>query len=286
MAQVVLDAYNPPTTAADEAGADLIVWPEAAFPRYFKKGSIVLAGHGLSSPMYKGHLLLGVDVYDTRTRKGENAAYLVTPDLRVMYQYTKHHLVPFGEYILFNLDEYLPIKNLVPGTFQPGTEVDPVAVPLRSKPGSNARVGITICFDAIFPEIAREYAAEGVQVLVNMTNDAWYGFSSAPYQFLRMVAMRAIETGRPVARAANTGISAFIDPLGRIQEATGIGLVDTDDRVVDASRRVPSEWKMSEVPLLEGRTIYVVIGDWPAYAAAIFCIAGLVRVFTRRKRAN
>lgn len=285
---MVLSSYNPATEAADKAGADLIVWPEAAFPRAFQRGTPSVAGAGLSRASYRSHLLLGVDVFDPADYKhgSENAAYLLAPDLRVQRQYTKHHLVPFGEYILFDLDKYLPIDNLVPGTFKAGKELTLMEIPLQAQPGKKAIVAPEICFDAIFPEISRRYAAQGAQVLVNLTNDAWYGYSSAPYQFLRMVAMRAVETGRPVARAANTGISAFIDPLGRISQPTPIGLVESDEDVVDASRHVPAEWRVQELPLLSGSTPYVVIGDVPAYLASLFCVLGIAWGILKARQAR
>ena len=112
--------------------------------------------------------------------------------------------------------------------------------------------------------------------LVNLTNDAWYGFSSAPHQFLRMVAMRAVENGRPIARAANTGISAFIDPLGRVHDATPLGLVKSDDDQVSASLRQAPEWRLRSLPVLSERTLYAAIGDSVAYAAALFCLLGFL----------
>jgi apolipoprotein N-acyltransferase len=293
MARMVLEAYNPPTGAADATGADLITWPEAAFPLAFVTGSTEVPwrgaplGLGLAREHYSAHLLLGVDVWDPSDRRhgNENAAYLVSPDRKVLAQYTKHHLVPFGEYVLFDLDKYLPIGNLVPGTFKAGKSLVPMDVPLRGRPGS-VKVGPEICFDAIFPEISRAYAKEGAQLLVNMTNDAWYGFSSAPFQFLRMVAMRSVETGLPVARAANTGISAFIDPVGRISDATAVGLVNSELDAVDAALRVPSEHRVRALPLAEGRTPYVVIGDVPAYLASLFSIVAFALAIARGRAQN
>jgi len=275
--QMVLSAYAPATQAADDAGADLIVWPEASFPLAFQKSSESLPGRLLGRERFTSRLLLGVDVVDPQDfRHGaENAAFLFSPELRIEDRYTKYHLVPFGEYVLFDLDKYLPIDNLVPGTFKAGTEIRPFKLLLTRKGEQReVKVGTEICFDAIFPEISRRYAREGADVLVNLTNDAWYGFSSAPFQFLRMVAMRAVETGKPVARAANTGVSAFIDPLGRISKATPLGLVQSDDNLVDARLRVPAEWRIQDVPVLSGTTPYVVIGDAPAYLASAFALVG------------
>jgi apolipoprotein N-acyltransferase len=245
-----------------------------------------LASAGLRQGGYRAGLLVGVDAFDPRNlRKGnENAALLLAPDLSVVHHYAKNHLVPFGEYVPLNLDELLPIGNIVGASFAPGNDLTPAL--LRRPNGPPVHLGIEICFDAIFPEISRTYARGGAEVLVNMTNDAWYGFSSAPFQFLRMVATRAVETGRPVARAANTGITAFIDPVGRITEDTSVGIVPSDAPYLSAAELTGPEWRMEELPLLAGRTPYVVIGDVPSYLAALFTglatLAAILRLRFRR----
>jgi len=282
-AATILSRYLPPTAAADEAGAELIVWPEGSYPLAFPTGTLRLTEAGLRQGGYRAGLLVGVDVFDPKNlRKGnENAAFLLEPTLGIAHHYVKNHLVPFGEYVPLSLDEVLPIGNIVGASFAPGTDLGPAV--LHRSNGPPARLGIEICFDAIFPEISRAYARNGAQVLVNMTNDAWYGFSSAPFQFLRMVATRAVETGRPVARAANTGVSAFIDPVGRITEVTEVGIVASDKPSVAASELTGPEWRMASLPLLEGRTPYVVIGDVPAYLAALFAgVAGLFALIRRK----
>ena len=285
IATTILDRYNAINNQADDAGAELIVWPEASFPQLFPLGVEQIDGAGLSRAHYRSHLFLGVDVMDPNdTVHGNyNAGFLISPDLKVKRQYTKHHLVPFGEYIPFDLDRILPISNLVPGTFIPGKSLEPLSIPFSR---GQAKVGMMICFDAIFPEISRAYALKGAQLLVNITNDAWYGFSSAQFQFLRIVQMRAIETGKPIARAANTGISAFIDPLGRIRQATEVGWIEagSGNRGLGPRDLIPPLWRMAQLPLMNEVTLYVVIGDIPAYLSALVCCAGLVLVFKRRKR--
>jgi len=228
---------------------------------------------------------VGVDVYDPKNlRKGnENAAFLLAPDLAIAHHYVKNHLVPFGEYVPWRLDEVLPIGNIVGASFAPGTDLSPAVLRRPGQPP--VKLGIEICFDAIFPEISRTYARSGAEVLVNMTNDAWYGFSSAPFQFLRMVSTRAVETGRPVARAANTGISAFIDPVGRIREVTEVGIVPSDSPTLTAAELTGPEWRIAELPLLTLRTPYVVIGDVPAYLASLFTgVSALAAWAVRRRR--
>jgi len=283
-AATILGRYLPPTEAADAAGAELVVWPEGSYPIAFPNGVTSLVDAGLRPGGYRAGLLVGVDVFDPKNlrRGNENAAFLLEPSLRIAHHYVKNHLVPFGEYVPWSLDEYLGIGNIVGASFAPGTDLSPA--PLRRTEGPVVRLGIEICFDAIFPEISRTYARNGAQVLVNTTNDAWYGFSSAPFQFLHMVATRAVETGRPVARAANTGVSAFIDPVGRVFDATKVGIVASDRLAVSAAELTGPEWRLAALPLLEGRTPYVVIGDVPAYLAALFAgLSGLVALVRLRR---
>jgi apolipoprotein N-acyltransferase len=226
-----------------------------------------------------------VDVFDPKNlRKGnENAAFLLDPGLGIVHHYVKNHLVPFGEYVPLKLDELIGIGNIVGASFAPGNDLTPAV--LRRPDAPPVRLGIEICFDAIFPEISRTYARNGAHVLVNMTNDAWYGFSSAPFQFLHMVATRAVETGRPVVRAANTGVSAFIDPVGRVFDATEVGIVPSDRLSVSATELTGPEWRMAVLPLMAGSTPYVVIGDIPAYLAAVFAgLSGLVALVRLRLR--
>ncbi|HXX30254.1 MAG TPA: apolipoprotein N-acyltransferase [Myxococcaceae bacterium] len=281
---LVLGRYLPATAAAVAAGAELVVWPEGSYPLAFPTGVTEVRGRGLDGVVGGSRVLVGVDVYDPRDLKrgNENAAFLVGPDLAIEHHYVKHHLVPYGEYIPLHMDEWLPIQNLVPGTFLPGDDLSPA---LLRRPGRlPVKVGIEICYDAIFPEISREFVLRGADILVNMTNDAWYGFSSANFQFLRKVAMRAVETGRPFARAANTGVSAFIDPLGRVSQATAIGLSESDHLHISAAELAGPEWRMADLPLLTARTPYVVIGDVPAYLAALLAGGGTLAALVSARR--
>jgi len=140
-----------------------------------------------------------------------NSALLLDPQGRIVDGYSKSHLVPFGEYV--------PLKKMLPflepvveavGDFSPGA----ISHALDCQ---NARIGVLICFESIFPEIARKWVGVKANLLVNLTNDAWYGRSSAPHHSLAMTVLRAVETRRSLVRAANTGFSGFIDPLGRVR---------------------------------------------------------------------
>ena len=139
-----------------------------------------------------------------------NGAILVGPDGKSHGSHAKQHLVPFGEYV--PLRKFLPfLEPLVVnvGDFSAGEEKGPMTL-------GPMRLGLLICYESIFPEIAHESVLRGANLLVNITNDAWYGRSSAPYQSLAMAVLRAVENKRSLIRAANTGISGFVDPLGHV----------------------------------------------------------------------
>jgi len=166
-------------------------------------------------------LLTGAPWYEVIDREKKvftffNSALLIAPSGEFIGRYEKSHLVPFGEYV--PLKPFLPfLAPLVEsvGDFTPGTISRPLA-------WRQARLGVLICFESIFPDIARKWVKTGANVLVNLTNDAWYGKSSAPYHSLAMSVFRAVETRRSLVRAANTGISGFVDPLGRLVRQSGL----------------------------------------------------------------
>ena len=175
--------------------------------------------------------------------------------------YRKIHLVPFGEYIPGKRLLYF-VSPLVESLaeFAPGTSM--VMLPVGGVPTSTA-----ICYEVVYPSLIREAVAQGSQLLTTITNDGWYGKSSAPYQHFAMASMRAIEQGRYLARAANTGISGVVDPYGRVVSQSAIfeqvGLVE-------------------EVRLLTGRTIYGAIGDAIAYVS--IALIGIALITTGRRR--
>jgi apolipoprotein N-acyltransferase len=198
----------------------LIVWPETALP-FFPLDAPEM---GLLRTLLRENdfaLLTGVpwlQAADVPGRKAQlyNSALLLKPEGRVAGNYHKSHLVPFGEYV--PLQEYLfflaPLVEAV-GDFSAGT----IDRPLEHR---GARLGILICFESVFADLARRWVVAGANVLVNLTNDAWYGRSSAPEQSLAMAVLRAVEARRSLVRSANTGISAFIEPSGEITSRSDI----------------------------------------------------------------
>ncbi len=143
-----------------------------------------------------------------------NAAGLVLPNGKFAGQYEKIHLVPFGERVPFQgLLPFLGKIDLGQAEWTPGTH--PVVFT-----AGGASFGVLICFESIFPDLARRYALEGTQYLVNITNDEWFGKSAGPVQHAEMAILRSVELGLSTARCANTGISMLIDPYGRVVERT------------------------------------------------------------------
>jgi apolipoprotein N-acyltransferase len=138
-----------------------------------------------------------------------------------------------------------------------------------------------ICFDAIFPEIGVAFARQDPDLLVNPTNDAWYGYSSGPYQFLAIVRLRAVETGRAIARPAYAGVSALILPTGELLPgALEVGPVDP---ALAPQPPEPPGLLLGKVPILRGRTPYVATGDLFALACAAATLAALVAALRRRR---
>jgi apolipoprotein N-acyltransferase len=201
-------------SAASGTPPEVVVWPETATPFFFQEPGPLRESVLDLAAATRVHLLFGSPAY-LQDRTGEllesNRAYLVSPDGRELATYDKMQLVPFGEYVplgplLFFVDKVV----VAIGRMSPG--LSPTVFDLPS-----GRFGTLICYEGIFPALTRRFVAGGADFLVNITNDAWYGRSAAPYQSLAQVTLRAVENRVPVVRAANTGLSAIIDPDGRIR---------------------------------------------------------------------
>jgi len=261
-----LSRYERLTRSTYGFSPDLIVWPETAVPFFFQDGPALAETIFALVEESKAALIFGSPAY---RRNGHqlryyNRAYLLRPDGKTIEYYDKVHLVPFGEYVpLKGLLGF--ISRLVPaaGDFAPGDRIAPLAL-------KNASVGILICFEAIFPEISRIMVSKGADVLVNLTNDAWFGISSAPYQHLSMSVLRAVENRRPLIRAANTGISAIIDSHGRIQKRSDLFEEETLESILR---------------LTDGNlTFYTRFGDLFAYLAILMTLAGIVSTITKSRK--
>jgi apolipoprotein N-acyltransferase len=288
-AERIIGRMWPLTLEADRQGAVLVAWPEASWPFALppRLQSLGAAAPDLE-PLRHAHLLLGATTVEWtkgpqgRVAQVENSAFLLDPDLRVADRYVKHHLVPFGEYV--PLREWLPFLRSVVPTMAPIAAGGRLAPMSFESGGRRLTFAPMICFDAIFPEVARTFARVDVDFLVNPTNDAWYGYSSGPYQFLAIVRMRAIETGRSLARPAYSGVSALVYPTGEV--APGALEVGPVDRELAPDPDEPPRLLVGEIPILKGRTPYTRFGDIFAWGCAIASVlmlgAALFRPSSRR----
>jgi len=256
--------YSDLTAQTSGQRSDLIIWPETATPFFFQtaypwRSRILELSHKMGVP-----ILFGAPAFERQGSRVNyfNSAFLISPEKKILGRYDKVHLVPFGE--------YAPLSGLLGftrdiigaiGDFTPGKGVQNLALPW-------GKFGVLICYEAIFPDLTRQFVEQGAQFLVNITNDAWFGQTAAPYQHLSMAVVRAVENRAPMARAANTGISAIIDSGGRVTAATGI---------------FTREVIFGNIYLNRRRTFYTEFGDLFSYVCLGFTISYLI--FIRHKRA-
>jgi apolipoprotein N-acyltransferase len=275
-AEDILAAYEELSRRALAGRPDLIVWPETATPGAISRDRRLNARlHRLA-----GELAVPLLVGSSQQRKfgapedagpeRRNSAYLIPAGRDgVRHQrYDKIRLLPFGE--------YLPLKETLPweaidiadvGGYAAGGEFTVFEI-------SGVRFAVTICWENIFPDLVRQFVRNGARFIINITNEAWFGKTAAPYQFLSMSVFRAVENGVYVARCANTGVSGFIDRRGRVYA-----------RVADPQgegifvRGVLTE----PVATLGPETFYTRQGDWFAWVAVAASIAGLGSCAFRRR---
>jgi len=240
---------------------DLVVWPEAAAPFFFDvetdyREELLRFVQERGVP-----LLVGAPAVDRRTDGGPrllNSAYLVSGGGAVLDRYDKVHLVPFGEFVPLKSIFFFLDKLVVGiGDFVPGSGP-------RVMSGPSGHLGVVICFEVIFPDLVRQFVDRGADYMVTITNDAWFGRTSAPYQHFAMVVFRAVENRVPFARAANTGISGFIDAEGHILRTTEL--------FVEGALN-------GEVRIGGPRTIYTAYGDLFAYGCAILTLVVAARMW-------
>lgn len=192
----------------------LLVWAENPAPFFFTRDPIFR--NAVENMARQTHSMVIVNTIVPLDAKGEsitNTAITLDPEGREVSRYDKIHLVPFGEYV-----PWWALPGLVHKiTSEVGNFVSGSAYPVAKSPGGG--IGVFICYEAIIPQLARQLVANGAAVLVNISNDAWYGDSAAAYQHLEMARLRAIENHRYLLRATNNGLTTLIDPYGRVREA-------------------------------------------------------------------
>ena len=244
------------------ARTDVIVWPESPAPFEEADPEFREAMSGLAkvahAPVIAGNVSVDPDRTAERGFRLQNSAEFIAADGSFRGRYDKMHLVPFGEYVPFKRLFFFAGNLLADvGEFSAGKKRSVFAV-------DGHKYGTFICYESIFGDEVREYADLGADVLVNISNDGWYGDTSAPWQHLNMVRMRAIENHRWVLRATNTGVTAAIDPYGRV--------VESAPRHTRTSLRVGFDFEHDV-------TFYARHGDWFAWICALVTASVLGVVF-------
>ncbi len=253
---------SPQSTAQQQSGKiDLIVWPESPAPFYAAdplfRHAVGEMAHQTGSWVVAG--AIGTNPGDAK--RVFNSASLIDPRGEFTARYDKVHLVPFGEYLPFpSVFSFAGGLTKEVGEFERGSSREPLDA--GSQP-----LGVFICYESIFPDEVRQFANNGAQVLVNISNDGWYGDSGAYAQHLNQTRMRAIENDRWLLSATNTGVTASIDPLGRI---------------VARSPRKERTTLVAPYALTSVTTFYTRHGDWFAYACAIISLGALLSRLTSR----
>ena len=258
-AAAIFQDYLAMSRQALREGAEFIIWPESSTPFRFEDDAFAAVQIRTLAQQAKVPFLFGSDQFVRGANGGPmrfyNSAFLVKADGTTGGAYRKMHLVPFGEYVPLQklLFFAAPLVQAV-SDFSAGE--DATLLPVGSHLVSTA-----ICYEVVYPDLVRRFVAGGSELLTTITNDAWFGPTSAPYQHFEQASMRAIEEGRYLVRSANTGVSGIVDPYGRVLERSAIFQRATI---------------VGEARFLTTTTLYTRIGDVAAYASVLATAALLL----------
>jgi len=252
----IFASYLKMSRQAIREGAQLVIWHESATPFQFENDAAAAAQVRMLAREARVTILLGSDqvepAQNSLPTRYYNSAFLVRPDGKTGGAYRKMHLVPFGEYV--------PAKSLF---FFASPLVEAVSDFSAGEtatllPVDSHQVSTAICYEVVYPDLVRQFVTGGSELLTTITNDAWFGDTSAPYQHFEQASMRAIEEGRYMVRSANTGISGIVDPYGRVLERTPI---------------FQPAVTVGEARFLTTSTFYARHGDVLAYGSVVMAIA-------------
>ncbi len=251
------------TDALRERGAQLVVWSEGAIPGAFQETEDLddvrrHVGAKLHVPAIVGAAIVSGE---GRALKAYNTALMLDASGKVLGRYDKTYLLAFGE--------YLPLGQTFPvlydwspnsGHFIPGTKLDALEL-------GGHKITTMICYEDILPEFVNALVRKGdPELLVNITNDAWFGKTSEPWEHFALAKLRAVEHHRFLVRATNSGVSGFIDPVGRV-------LGNTEVRDVENGEGASGDLLVGDVRYLRSSTLYELVGDSPIWLAALVVLA-------------
>lgn len=264
----IMENYTRLTEAVSKENPDLIIWPEAASPCYL--GEEKWCFNEISDLSYRIRRPLLLGTVTTEGGTYYNSALFLNGLSQGYRLYHKIHLVPFGEYVPLRhvftfLDTIVPIGDFSAGREYVVFDISSLASETKD------RFSVLICFEDVFPELARNFVKNGAQFLVNITNDAWFGRTSSPYQHLSASVFRAVENRVSLVRSANTGVSAFISPAGRIEAI----LSDDNGSNIFVEGTLTQKLKV----FAAGRAFYTRFGDIFIFLLFIFLIYSIFRLF-------
>jgi apolipoprotein N-acyltransferase len=260
--QPTLDFYRGSTLSVPES--QLVVWPEVAIPALDVQVETYLDIIDGDARRNNQSVLLGILEHDDERSiepRTYNSVILLGSDERQVYR--KRHLVPFGEYfpVPASVREWMRMQNLPYSDLSAGDDIQPMLTA-----SNGAKLAIAICYEDAYGA-EQLYAFPGADVLINVSNDAWFGDSIAPHQHLQIARMRALEVGRYAVRATNTGISAFIGPFGKL---------------LKTGKQFEADIMTADIRARKGTTLYADCGNWPV---TIICFL-LLSIFWIRSRAG
>lgn len=266
----IIEKYLSLTESALQDAPDLIVWPEATSPCYL--GEEKWCFNRVADFIRKAHLPLLMGTVSYAEGFYYNSAILIDKTGEITQKYHKLHLVPFGEYV--------PLRRLLTfvqtiaslGDMTPGKDYTVFTIP-DHKADVVSRFSVLICFEDVFPELSRRFAKEGAEFLVNITNDVWFGRTSCPYQHLAASVFRAVENNLFMVRCANTGVSAFINPNGKIISSVRD---DLNNEIFIAGYRT------QDINAKNHPTLYCRFGEFFIFLLYILLICSIVRVKKHR----
>ena len=255
---LAFDIYKTQTQMLADADASIIVWPESSLQLVIPETKIRVNELNNFAPF--GSVVV-TGLLETSGKTAYNSVFAVDDKGFITGKYKKTHLVPFGEYvpyrnILFFIDKIVE----PPEDFIAGKSWEPIFT-------NSALIGPLVCYEDVFPEVSRKLVKNGAQILINVTNDGWYGLTSAAHQHLALSIFRSVETNRYLVRSANTGVSAIISPRGNIITQTPL----FESAVI-----------MGPVFPLNNETFFVKYGNWFPIACGLICIFGFVAIFIRK----
>lgn len=264
-----VDIYRRLTDQASKDGSELVIWPEVATPFLLESTRDETLSYKVRGSAIENDInLITGSLHSRRESSGKvsylNSAFVINNKGLTIDRYDKVHLVPLGEYVPLRLNEIFPfIQKLTVGVGDFGEGTDSKPLTFITKDGSVEGVGVSICYEVIFPELSRRSVLEGATLLATITNDAWFGRWSAPYQHFEMASFRAIESRAYLLRSANTGISGVIDPVGRVLAKSEL----FEESVITTAVGLKSGSK----------TFYTLYGDLFSYLCIMMVVVFLLR---------